>query len=58
MEKKSSLLIIADDDLSYGIDKGYYPDLTKAIALNNLSVFPLGDVMALESNDIHLSGLC
>ena len=55
MEKKSSLLIIADDDLSYGIDKGYYPDLTKAIALNNLSVFPLGDVMALESNDIHLS---
>ena len=55
METKSNLLIIADDDLSYGIDKGYYPDLTKAIALKNLSVFPLGDVMALDKSDIHLS---
>lgn len=55
METKSNLLIIADDDLSYGIDKGYYPDLSKAIHLNNLAVLPLGDVMALENNDIQLS---
>ncbi len=55
MEQKSELLIIADDDLSYGIDKGYYPDLNKAIALHNLSVFPLSDVMTLGKKDISLS---
>ena len=38
MEEKPSLLIIADDDLSYGIDKGYYSDLSNAIKLNNLAV--------------------
>ncbi len=55
METKSNLLIIADDDLSYGIDKGYYPDLSKAISLGNLSVFSLGDTAALANRDIHLS---
>ena len=44
METKSSLLIIADDDLSYGINQGYYPDMTKAIDLGNLTVYPLSDV--------------
>ncbi len=55
METKSNLLIIADDDLSYGIDKGYYPDLSKSIDLGNLSVYPLGEVGALPDKDIHLS---
>ncbi len=55
MEAKSNLLIIADDDLSYGIEKGYYPDLSKAIDLGNLSVFPLGNPEALANKGIHLS---
>ena len=55
METKSNLLIIADEDLSYGIEKGYYPDLSKAISLDNISVFPIGNVEALDNKDIHLS---
>jgi hypothetical protein len=55
METKSKLLIIADDDLSYGIEKGYYPDLSNAISLDNISVFSLGDVEALGNKDIYLS---
>ena len=55
MEAKSSLLIIADDDLSYGINQGYYPDMTKAIDLGNLTVCPLSNVDNLIEHDIHLS---
>lgn len=55
METKSSLLIIADDDLSYGINQGYYPDMTKAIDLGNLTVYPLSDVHNLKDHDIHLT---
>ena len=55
MEAKSSLLIIADDDLSYGINQGYYPDMTKAIDLGNLTVYPLSDVHNLKDHDIHLT---
>lgn len=44
MEAKSSLLIIADDDLVYGIEQGYYPDMTNAIELGNLTVYPLSNV--------------
>lgn len=55
METKSSLLILADDDLSYGIDQGYYPDMTKAIDLGNLIVYPLSNVDNLIEHDIHLS---
>lgn len=55
METKSSLLIIADDDLSYGINQGYYPDMTKAIDLGNLTVYPLSDIDNLKEHDIRLS---
>ena len=55
MEAKSSLLIIADDDLSYGINQGYYPDMTKAIELGNLTVCPLSNVDNLIEHDIRLS---
>lgn len=55
MEAKSSLLIIADDDLSYGINQGYYPDMTKAIDLGNLTVCPLSNVDNLKEHDIQLS---
>lgn len=55
MEAKSSLLIIADDDLSYGINQGYYPDMPKAIDLGNLTVCPLSNVDNLIEHDIHLS---
>ena len=55
MEAKSSLLIIADDDFSYGINQGYYPDMTKAIDLGNLTVSPLSNVDNLIEHDIHLS---
>lgn len=55
MEEKPSLLIIADDDLSYGIDKGYYSDLSNAIKLNNLAVYPLDKVPSLTDKDIRLS---
>lgn len=55
MVEKPSLLIIADDDLSYGIEKGYYPDLSKAINLNNLAVYPLSNVPSLKQKDICLS---
>ena len=55
METKSSLLIIADDDLSYGINQGYYPDMTKAIDLGNLTVCPLSNVDNLIEHDIRLS---
>ena len=55
MEEKPSLLIIADDDLSYGINKGYYSDLSNAIKLNNLAVYPLDKVPSLTDKDIHLS---
>ena len=55
METKSSLLIIADDDLSYGINQGYYPDMTKAIDLGNLTVYPLSNVVNLKEHDIQLS---
>ena len=55
MEAKSSLLIIADDDLSYGINQGYYPDMTKAIDLGNLTVCPLSNVDNLIEHDIRLS---
>lgn len=55
MEAKSSLLIIADDDLSYGINQGYYLDMTKAIDLGNLTVCPLSNVDNLIEHDIHLS---
>ena len=55
MEAKSSLLIIVDDDLSYGINQGYYPDMTKAIDLGNLTVCPLSNVDNLKEHDIQLS---
>lgn len=55
METKSSLLIIADDDLSYGINQGYYPDMTKAIDLGNLTVYPLSNIDNLKEHDIRLS---
>lgn len=55
MEEKPSLLIIADDDLSYGIDKGYYSDLSNAIKLNNLAVYPLNKVPSLTDKEICLS---
>ena len=32
------LLIIADEDVLYGVDKGYYPDITKAVHTGNLLV--------------------
>ena len=55
METKSSLLILADDDLSYGINQGYYPDMTKAIDLGNLTVYPLSNIDNLKEHDIRLS---
>lgn len=55
METKSSLLILADDDLSYGINQGYYPDITKAIDLGILTVYPLSNIDNLKEHDIRLS---
>ena len=55
MKDKPDLLIIADDDLSYGIKKGYYPDLSKQIGLGNLCVYPLEDRTLLEKDCIQLA---
>ena len=55
MEAKSSLLIIVDDELSYGINQGYYPDMTKAIDLGNLTGGPLSNVDNLKEHDSQLS---
>lgn len=38
MQRKPDLLIITDDDIAYGVEKGYYPDLKKAVLDGNLQV--------------------
>ncbi|MBQ0090275.1 MAG: hypothetical protein KBT27_13195, partial [Prevotellaceae bacterium] len=38
MQRKPDLLIITDDDIAYGVEKCYYPDLTKAVRDGNLQV--------------------
>lgn len=55
MKDKPDLLIIADDDLSYGIEKGYYPNLSTQINLGNLRVYPLGDSLSLETDGVYLA---
>ena len=31
MKQLSNVLIVADEDIAYGIQKGYYPELTKKV---------------------------
>lgn len=38
MQRTPDLLVITDDDIAYGVEKGYYPDLSKAVRDGNLKV--------------------
>lgn len=38
MQQLPDVLIIADDDIAYGVEKGYYPDLSKSVGSGHLMV--------------------
>lgn len=50
MEKKPQVLVIADDDLYYGISKGYYPEMLKASDNGSLGIIPIEDFKQKEDS--------
>lgn len=44
MESQADLLVFTDDDKLYGIEKGYYPDIKRAVDSGSMTVIPYSDV--------------